>query len=183
MSRSPRLAVAFVLLASAALAADSAKPDPWAPVRFLVGEWEGIAEGQPGKGTVSRMYAFVLANRFIEERNVSRYDANDPGKPGEVHEHRGFLSYDKKRGVLVLRQFHEESFVNTYAMRPEASTAKKLVFESESFENFDNSWKARETYDLISADEFIETFELAAPGAPYEVYSRNRFKRAAAKAE
>jgi hypothetical protein len=38
-------------------------------------------------------------------------------------------------------------------------------------------WRARETYDLISSDEFIETFEIGAPGKPLHVYSRNHFKR------
>lgn len=52
-----------------------------------------------------------------------------------------------------------------------------LVFESEAFENFSNSWKARESYEFLSNDEFIETFELAAPGKAFQVYSRNHFKR------
>lgn len=55
---------------------------------------------------------------------------------------------------------------------------RKIVFESESFENFDNRWKARETYEVVSADEFVEIFELAPPGGPFEVYSRTRFVRA-----
>ncbi|MND02594.1 hypothetical protein D3C83_220290 [compost metagenome] len=58
-----------------------------------------------------------------------------------------------------------------------------MVFDSESFENFDNSWKARETYDFVSPDEFVETFELAPPGKPFEVYSRNRFRRVGAKTD
>ncbi len=52
-----------------------------------------------------------------------------------------------------------------------------LLFESESFENFSNSWRARETYEFISPDEFVETFELAAPGQDYEVYSRATLMR------
>ena len=44
------------------------------------------------------------------------------------------------------------------------------------------SWRsrraeARETYRAISADEFEELFELAAPGKPFELYSRARLKR------
>lgn len=58
------------------------------------------------------------------------------------------------------------------------SGARKLVFDSEHFENFDYSWKARETYEIASADEFVEIFELAEPGKAFEVYSRTRFQRA-----
>ena len=38
-------------------------------------------------------------------------------------------------------------------------------------------WKARETYQFVSDDEFIETFEFAAPGKPYQPYSRALLKR------
>lgn len=43
------------------------------------------------------------------------------------------------------------------------------VFESESFENFSNSWEARKTCEFRSDDEFIENFELAPPGQPLTV--------------
>jgi hypothetical protein len=52
------------------------------------------------------------------------------------------------------------------------------VFESEALENIPAGWKARETYAVVSPDEFVETFELASsPEGAYEVYSKNRFKR------
>jgi len=173
-----RLTVAALLAAlSCGAFADDAKPDPWQPVRFLVGTWKGTAAGEPGTGTVERTYQFILNDRFIEERNTSTYAPSERNTQGEVHHHLGILSYDRKRKALMLRQFHEESFVNLYALNPALGSASKRVFESESFENFDNAWKARETYDVISSDEFIETFELAPPGKPFEVYSRNHFKR------
>ena len=46
----------------------------------------------------------------------------------------------------MLRQFHEEGFVNLYALNPVASTPTRLVFESVSFENFTmNGRRARPT--------------------------------------
>ena len=41
-----------------------------------------------------------------------------------------------------------------------------------------SKWRARETYNVLGPDEFTETFELAMEGKPFEVYSRNHFKRA-----
>ena len=64
----------------------------------------------------------------------------------------------------MLRQFHQEGFVNQFAMTP-AGEKGTLVFESEALENIPPAWKARETYDVISPDEFVETFELATTGA------------------
>jgi hypothetical protein len=66
-------------------------------------------------------------------------------------------------------------------MNKEAAKPGKLVFESEGFENFSNSWRAKETYDILSNDEFVETFELAAPGGSFETYSRNHVKRVTKK--
>ncbi|HJU73064.1 MAG TPA: hypothetical protein VJ717_04905 [Gemmatimonadaceae bacterium] len=149
--------------------------DPWTPIRFLEGAWRGTSEGEPGKGAVERSYTFVLKQRFIHEKNVSTYPAQG-NKPSEVHEHWSFFSHDRKRDVLVLRQFHQEGFVNEFVMTKSASTPTRLVFESETLENL-GRWRARETYEVISNDEFIETFEIGAPGKPLHVYSKNHFKR------
>ncbi len=153
------------------------KPDTWEPVRFLVGEWQGTAKGEAGDGTVQRTYSFVLKDRYLHEKNVSTYPPQAANKAGEVHEHWSFLSYDRARATIVLRQFHQEGFVNQYSLNKSASGPKKLVFESEGFENLDSNWKARETYEILSPDNFVETFEIAAPGKEFQVYSRNSFKR------
>jgi hypothetical protein len=167
----------FLLVATGAQAEDN-KTDPWQPLRFIIGSWQGTVSGQSGSGTVSRSYEFILNDKFIQENNTSTYPPQKQNKAGEVHHHLGLISYDRKRKTLMLRQFHEEGFVNLYALNQTISNSVLLVFESENFENFDNSWKAKETYEIISNNEFVETFELAPPGKPFEVYSRNHFKRA-----
>jgi hypothetical protein len=170
----------FAVIAGLALtanAADGLESDPWQRVRFLVGRWTGTVQGEAGNGMVTRSYEFTLAGKFIEERNVSTYPAQQKNRKGEVHEHRSFISYDRKRGKLVLRQFHQEGFVNTYVLNPAESTGNVLVFDSESFENLDSGYKARETYEVYSSDEFIETFEVAEPGKRFDLYSRTRFTR------
>jgi hypothetical protein len=172
--------IALFLLAIGAtveLRADDKKTDPWQLVRFLIGSWQGTVTGQVGSGTVKRTYELILNDQFIQEHNTSTYPPQERNKTGEVHHHMSIISYDHKRGTLMMRQFHQESFVNLYALNHAASNPKRLVFESEHFENFDNSWKGKETYEIISDDEFIETFELAPPGKPFDLYSRNHFKR------
>jgi len=183
MRRVLRAGFAFAIATGAAVAAHAeeapaAKPDPFAAIRFLVGEWAGTAAGEPGEGTVERSYAFVLGDRFLHERSVSFYPAQ-PGKANdERHEQESYFSYDRARERIVFRQFHKEGFINTYVLDPSASGAEKLVFVSVDFENLDDAWKARETYQFVSRDEFVETFELAPPGKPFAVYSRSRLKRA-----
>jgi hypothetical protein len=150
--------------------------DPWLPLSRLIGEWQGTATGQAGSGNVHRRYVRVLAGKFVQETNTSSYPPQEKNPKGEVHEHMGLFSHDRQRKLLVLRQFHVEGFVNTYRQVSEAG-ADKLVFESEHFENLSNSWRARETYEFDGNDRFVETFELAAPGKPFQVYSRTELKR------
>ncbi|HLA78340.1 MAG TPA: hypothetical protein VJU18_12230 [Vicinamibacteria bacterium] len=169
--------VVFALLAVAVLPPPVPEtPDPWAPVRFLVGHFKGSAEGEAGAGTVVRSYEFVLENRYLHERNTSTYLPQEKNPKGEIHRHWSFFSYDRARKLIVLRQFHQEGFVNVYAMLPPAEPGV-VVFESEGFENLPAGWKARETYRILSPTDFGETFELAAPGKPFEVYSRTRLRR------
>ena len=175
------LTLSVFLLPVGLVTGQQKKPDPWEPIRFLVGDWVGTAEGEAGTGTVRRNYLFVLKDRFLHEKNISTYPPQESNKTGEIHEHWSFYSYDRGRNTLVLRQLHQEGFVNQYVLNTTDSRPGKLVFDSERFENFDNNWRARETYEKISADEFIETFELGEPGKALKVYSRNHFKRAKRK--
>lgn len=168
---------ALLVLLAGVVNAETSAPDPWSPVRFLLGQWAGSATGQAGDGSVTRQYEFVLNERFIRESNTSTYPAQEKNEHGEVHEHLGFLSYDNARMLVVLRQFHVEGFVNQYVLSPASTTATKVVFESEHFENFSNKWRARETYEILNANEFIETFELAPPDKPFDTYSKNHFRR------
>ena len=150
-------------------------PDPFAPLRLLAGQWSGTSEGVSGEAAVTRRYEWVMGGRFLNEVSVSVYPPQDKNRKGERHEHWGMFSHDRTRKAIVLRHFHVEGFVNTYRM--EAPQGDRLVFESESFENFSNAWRARETLEFKGADEFTETFELAAPGKDFQPYSRTRLTR------
>jgi hypothetical protein len=147
--------------------------DSWAALRPLLGTWEGTSRGQPGHGTVRREYRLVLGDRFIEVRNTSTYPPQEKNPKGEVHEDRGFISYDAARTLFVFRQFHGEGFVNTY-VAPRAGAP--IVFTSEAIENIPSGFRARETYRL-EADELLEVFELAEPGKDFAIYSETRLRR------
>lgn len=149
--------------------------DTWAPLRFLLGTWEGTSSGRPGDGTVRREYRLVLRDQFIEVRNASTYLPQERNPNGEHHEDVGYISYDRRRQSFVLRQFHVESFVNMYVAVPAVS--KTIVFTSEAIENLPAGWRARESYVELGPNQFEETFELAEPAKEFERYSRARFTR------
>jgi hypothetical protein len=156
----------------------ASKPDRFAALRFLAGTWRGDQAGQPGRGTAERTYQFVLDDRFLQEMNTSTYPPREKNEKGEVHRHMSMISYDTARKLFVFRQFHTEGFVNTYVQQPPASADDKtIVFVSEAIENIPAGYRARETYTILSRDEFTERFEVAEPGKEFALYSEARFKR------
>lgn len=142
------------------------------PLSNLVGIWRGTVSGEPGTGTVERTYTPVLNGKFIEERNTSTYVS------GEVHHHIAYWSFDRGRDRFVLRQFHQESFVNQFAATTADFSENRLVMESESIENIPPGFRARETYAFNSVNALDEIFEIAEPGSDFALYSHNRFDRA-----
>jgi len=181
IQRAAGLLATLLYLSIPAGAGHSAQPpgrteDVWAPIRFLLGSWEGTISGRPGNGTGTREYRLVLGDRFIEVRNRSTYPPQEKNPKGEVHEDVGYISFDRNRKAFVLRQFHVEGFVNTYiAVPPSAGDA--LLFTSEAIENIPAGWRARETYRILSDDDRLEIFELAEPGKDFTTYSETRLEK------
>lgn len=165
------LVALFASSVSAQEARPAATPDPFAPVRFMVGTWKGQNSGQPGNGTSERTYAFELGDAFLVAHNTAVYPSQAKNEKGETHRDAGFISYDKMRKMLVFRQFHSEGFVNQYVHEVVAGRADKVVFVTEVIENIARGWRARETYLKTGPDSMVETFELAEPRKEFEVYS------------
>ncbi len=155
----------------------SSQENIWKPLEFLAGSWRGEGGGEPGIGQYERSYQFILNGRFLEVRNKSTYlpSATDPD--GEVHEDLGYISYDNLRHCFVLRQFHMEGFVNQYKLDSIAADGRTFVFVSEAIENIAPGWQAKETYQVISENEFSETFELAPPNQPFSEYTTVTLRR------
>lgn len=151
--------------------------DVWLPFKYFLGNWKGTGKGEPGISQLEREYKFVLGGKFLNVAHKSVYQPQEKNPKGERHEDWGFFSYDRTRKLYVLRQFHVEGFVTQYRSEPIAPDGKTLVFTSENLENLPAGFRARETYRILNNDEFVEVFELAAPGKEFAVYSENNFKR------
>ena len=147
--RLTRIAAVMTLVLAPHAGGAQGKPeeDRWALIRPLLGTWEGTSEGQPGTGTVRRTYALTLGDQFVEVRNTSTYPPQTKNPKGEVHEDRGYISFDKATKRLCFRQFHVEGFVAEYA-QDGAASADRIVFSSAEIENIPPGWTARETYIL-----------------------------------
>lgn len=153
------------------------KEDVWKRFKFFEGTWQGTGSGEPGTSQVEREYEFVLAGKFLSVKNKSTYVPQEKNPKGEVHEEWGLFSRDRGRKLFVFRQFTVEGFVNQYILDTLHTDSTSIAFVTEAIENIPAGWRGKETYKIINADEFVETFELAGPGKEFEVYSENRLKR------
>jgi len=171
------IATTLLWLASIGMAQTTVPSDVWGPLRVFTGQWEGTGNGQPGVSKTQREYRFVLNGKFLQAQNKSVYDPQPKNPKGERHEDWGFISFDKARKTFVLRQFHVEGFVNQFVMSSISADGKTIVFTSETIENIPPGFRARETYQILGPDEFIEVFELAEPGKDFEVYTENHYRR------
>ena len=168
----------LILLFPVLVYAQPAKQDStWNPMKFFIGEWTGKGGGEPGYGDYASTYRFIFGSTFIEIKTRSTYPATDKKPQGEVHDDVGYMSYDRGRKTFVLRQFHAEGFVNMYVLDSLSSDNKTIVFITEQIENIPAGWKARETYQIHSDNEFVETFELAEPGKGFFVYTKTIYHR------
>jgi hypothetical protein len=176
--RQPISIALFVVLTTGGIGAQSpaVSSDRFAPLRFFAGTWRGEQAGEPGNGAAERTYQFILNDRFLQETNTSTYPPRDKNKKGEVHHHMSLIGYDSARKAFVFRQFHTEGFVNTYVQQP-ATDDKTIVFVTEAIENIPAGYRARETYTILSHDEFVERFEIAEPGKDFALYSEAHLKR------
>jgi hypothetical protein len=169
--------IALLLLTPIVTYSQTKQDSLWLPFKPFIGKWTGESEGQPGKGKYERSYEAVLNKKFIEVKNKSTYPPSSSKANGEVHEDHGFISYDKARKTFILRQFHIEGFVSQYKIESMSPDKKTIVFISESIENIPAGFRAKESYQVVSENEIIETFELAEPGKDFELYSKAILKR------
>ena len=68
-----------------------------------------------------------------------------------------------------MNQFNAESI---------SKDGRTIVFVNTAIENIAPGWRARETYRILSDNEFVETFALAEPNQDFNTYSETHFRRA-----
>lgn len=148
---------------SPAHAADDAA-DPWAPLRPLLGHWEGEASGFGGTADLTHDWELVLGGKFIRLRSRS---VQRPGNgTGEIHEDVGYVSRDTDRGSFVFRQFLSEGFVNTFDLVFPEDEPGAIVFEPRETES-GGGLRARMTLRLAAEGGYDMDLALAFPGKDF----------------
>jgi hypothetical protein len=166
------LSIAFSAVLSAAEPVQGLRDLQW-----LIGDWRGLGEGQPGRSAVERHAELALDGNFVRVDGRSVYPKQESNPKGDIHGEIDLWSYDRARQTIVLRQFDTLGFVGTYTLDKASSSANKWVLLGESLENVPKGWKARYTFTLVSPDEYHEMLELDADGKGFRPYVTNRFLR------
>lgn len=166
----------LTLAAGTASARDVAENDKLAAISWLVGDWAGVGEGQPGASASTRHSIRAQNNNFIMIEGRSVYPKQEKNNSGEIHTSIDFWSYDRQRKLFVLRQFDSLGFASTYVQDRAASINGRIVLVSEHLENVPAGWKARYTYTYRAPNEYQELFELDA-GKGLELYVSGKFIR------
>jgi hypothetical protein len=148
--------------------------DPWFLLSSLAGRWTGEGNGFGSMSDVTHDWEFVLQHHFLRLQTQSVARGGDG--PGEVHEDVGFLSLDTDRPAFVFRQFLSEGFVNTFEVDIQPGEKPVLLFQ---FRESESSGGMRVQMRLVfeSADEYVMTMDLAAPGRGFSTCQSMRMKR------
>jgi hypothetical protein len=170
------LSLVVLLLTAVAQGADPAA-DGLAELRWLVGEWRGVGQGDPGTSGSERHTDSYLDGQYLRSQGRSVYPKQEKNPNGEVHAQLDLWSYDKARASIVLRQFDTLGFVGTYVLDQAASGPGRWVLVAESLENVPQGWKARYVFTRKSDDEYHEMLELDPDGKGFQPYVTNRFLR------
>ncbi len=171
------LLTVIIMLPALLLAQTEQKEDIWAPFRNLIGEWEGTGGRGSNKSQVEAEYRLVLNERYLKVSHKAVFPPSEDSPEGEIHEDRGFISYDQYREKYVFRQFHVEGFVNQYVLDTLSSDAKIFVFNSEQIENAPPGTKANLTITIAHENEIMTNFNVAFPGKEFQCYSKTHLKR------
>ena len=172
--RSMIMSVCAFLCAVTVGAAEPAK-DGLAELRWMQGEWRGVGEGDPGTSGSERHVDSYLGNKYIRATGQSVYPKQEKSPKGEVHSQLNLWSFDRARGVIVMREFDTLGFSCTYVLDKAASTPDRWVLVAESLENVPKGWKARYVVTRKSDDEYHELLELDPDGKGFQPYVANRF--------
>ncbi len=164
-------ALGLALVAHPAGAAE--KPDPWAPLRFLVGYWESAP---PDGSRGSSLFAIELGGTVLVRRNHAEYPPRD-GRAAFTHDDELWLYHEGDPAVVRGIYFDSEGHVIHYSAEELAGGRVTLTSDAVS-----GAPRYRLAYTLLPDGKLAGTFAIAPPGKPdvFKTYLEWTCTRAAA---
>ncbi len=167
------VSLTWMMLAAHSFAQSRELGDVWGRWSFVIGDWEGIGSGDPGKGAGRFSFAPDLDRKILVRKNFSEY----PSKPGERTgiRHRDLMIVypDDERSAFRAVYFDNEGHVIHYLVTFPAKQPA-VTFESDLKPGVP---RYRLDYEMESDNTLLITFSIALPGQAYKTYVQGKSKR------
>jgi hypothetical protein len=135
------------------------KPD-WSAFQFLLGEWTGEGNGDPGQGNGVFTFSMDLQDHILIRRNQSDYAET---KAHAAFSHNDLMVIYQEPGQSVRAiYFDNENHTIEYNINLSAD-GKSIIFVSDSLQA---KPRFKLTYTSLSDDSLLITFEIAHPKKP-----------------
>jgi hypothetical protein len=156
------LVLATCLLSVRLAGAAEPAADPFAGLRFLVGEWVGNQTGAAGEPSGGFSLAPDLGGHVLVRHNEAIY----PPKPGEKEgaHHTDLMIVYPEDGLLKATYFDNEGHVIHYVV---TATGKSVTFE---IEESPKAPRFKLVNELKDDGQLGILFSIARPGQPYKPY-------------
>ena len=145
-----------ILLFEVAASMASAEADPFARLRFLLGDWQAIET--PAGETGAFSFKLIVQDHVIMRTNEANYAATTD-RPALRHE--DLLVIYSENGSLKADYFDSESHVIRYAVETRGQNVVAFISEAGPREP-----KYRLTYRADPDGRLAGSFEIAPPGSP-----------------
>ncbi|MFZ0532503.1 MAG: hypothetical protein WAM09_04935 [Anaerolineales bacterium] len=149
----------------------------WEAWKFLLGEWEGGHEGDPGQGYGTFSFSFALDQNILVRRNRTVFPATKE-RDGYAHDDL-LIIYPEFSGTIRAIYFDNEEHVIHYEVNV-SPDQKTITLESDPMPS---APQFRFTYIKTGEDSLEAKFEMAPPGAPgaFTMYLEGTAKRLSPK--
>jgi hypothetical protein len=131
----------------------------WNAWKFLLGEWVGGGDGDPGKGTGGFTFSFDLQNTILVRKNFAHYPALN-NRPAFTHEDLMIIYYQNSSSEAIY--FDNEKHIIHYKIEF-SKDSSTLIFLSDVEPR---APRFRLTYAKMGDENLGITFEIAQPDKP-----------------
>lgn len=159
------LIVVVSLITLSVFAQPQQKPINWDKWNFLIGEWVGEGNGQPGQGSGSFTFQTDLDGMILVRKNHTEFPATTD-RPASIHNDLLYIYPDFSGTPSKAIYFDNEGHVINYSIN---YTDNSIVFTSDMIPN---APRFRLSYTSLGNDAVNVKFEFAPPQGPedFKVY-------------
>lgn len=142
----------------------------WDKWSWLLGEWKGEGNGQPGQGGGTFTFKYDLDKKIIERKSHSEYPASG-NKPKTVHDDLMIIYTDMSGNPSKAIYFDNEGHVINYNV---TSSDRSIIMTSEKAGAIP---VFRLTYSDLGSKSINTKFEMSQDGEKFMTYIEGKSKK------